>query len=143
MSVQHWSTFGIAVLGAVLGVMNTWLHWRKECVRLRVIGKSIINAPFPEAGNDRFKVEVVNLSAFPVVIEKMVFYRRRWWFFKKEVLSIENEQLPKTLGARKKFEWDYFQGMESADALKNAWKVGAKTEHGILKCTTIRPAKES
>lgn len=68
-------TFSIAVLGAVLGVINTWVGLSKERVKLSVIPKHAI----PVGGapeNLQFCIEVVNLSAFPVTISEIgVFYK--------------------------------------------------------------------
>ncbi|SRR6266566_1256735 len=35
--VREIITFAIAVLGAVLGVINLWLSWKRDCLRLKVI----------------------------------------------------------------------------------------------------------
>lgn len=62
------TTFAIAVLGAVLGVINTWDQLQKNKVRLRVVPKQVI----PLGGSDpriRFCIDVVNLSDFAVTID--------------------------------------------------------------------------
>ncbi|RLW62678.1 MAG: hypothetical protein B6D73_18285 [gamma proteobacterium symbiont of Stewartia floridana] len=68
-------TLAIAVLGAVLGVINTWVGLSKEKVKLIVTPKHAI----PVGGAPEhleFCVEVVNLSAFPVTVSEVgVFYR--------------------------------------------------------------------
>lgn len=68
MSVQSAVTFAIAVLGAVLGIINTWQALRRDRLRIRV---RPINA-ITEHGH-WFGVEVVNLSQFAVTIEEVGF----------------------------------------------------------------------
>lgn len=61
-------TFAIALLGAVLGLINTWQAIDKTRVKLRVTPKHAI----PVGGMDErlnFCIEVINLSAFAVTID--------------------------------------------------------------------------
>jgi hypothetical protein len=68
-------TFAIAVLGAVLGVINTLVGLSKERVKLVVTPKQAIPiGGAPE--NLQFCIEVVNLSSFPVTISEVgILYR--------------------------------------------------------------------
>jgi hypothetical protein len=63
-------TLGIALLGAFLGVVNTWQALKRDRVRLRVTPSHAIQIP---SGRDLFAIEVVNLSAFPVTIVEVGF----------------------------------------------------------------------
>lgn len=68
-------TLSIAVIGAVLGIINTWQAVDKSRLKLKVTPAHAI--PIGDV-NPRltFCVEVVNLSAFPVSIcDVGVFYR--------------------------------------------------------------------
>lgn len=67
-------TLAIAVLGAVLGVINTWNTLSNRRVRLRVRPLWSITA------TGRFvAIEVTNLSAFPVTVSDVgMLYRRPW-----------------------------------------------------------------
>jgi len=60
-------TLAIALLGAVLGVLNTWRAFSNDRVRLRVRGAYIMRTD----GVEGMSVEVVNLSVFPVTITAM------------------------------------------------------------------------
>lgn len=75
MDIFESITFTIAVLGAVLGIINTWVGLSKEGVKLVVTPKHAI----PVGGASEhleFCVEVVNLSAFPVTVSEVgIFYR--------------------------------------------------------------------
>lgn len=69
MSLIQGVTLAIAVLGAVLGVINTWHALDRTRVKLRVRPKHAI----PVGGFDprlTFCIEVTNLSAFAVTVEE-------------------------------------------------------------------------
>ena len=60
-------TFAIAVLGAALGIINTWHSLDRSRVKLKVIPAHAI--PFGNVDpNLNFCIEITNLSAFPLTI---------------------------------------------------------------------------
>jgi hypothetical protein len=61
-------TLSIAVLGAVLGLLNTWNGINDRRVRLRVVPKWSISPGF-----NGLAIEVVNLSAFPITVSEIGF----------------------------------------------------------------------
>lgn len=63
-------TLGVALLGAGLGVMNTWQAISANRVKLRVKPAFAIAIPH---GQSMFSIEVVNLSNFPVTISEVGF----------------------------------------------------------------------
>lgn len=69
-------TLAIAVLGAVLGLVNTWHTLDKNRVKLRVVPKQAI--PYGAADPRlTFCIEVTNLSSFPLTVEEIgVFFHR-------------------------------------------------------------------
>lgn len=75
MSLVQGVTLAIAVLGAVLGVINTWHALDRTRVKLRVRPKHAI----PVGSFDprlTFCIEITNLSSFAVTIEETgVLYR--------------------------------------------------------------------
>lgn len=64
-------TFGLALVGAVLGVINTWRNVNRDRlkVRVRFIHGFSINAPTMPARV--YGVEVTNLSTFPVTVSEV------------------------------------------------------------------------
>lgn len=75
MSIVQGITLTIAVLGAVLGLVNTWHALDRTRIKLRVRPKHAI----PVGGTDprlTFCIEVTNLSACAVTVEEVgVSYR--------------------------------------------------------------------
>ena len=70
MTIVNGVTLALALLGAVLGVINTWHALDKTRVKLRVRPKHAI----PLGAMDErltFCIEVTNLSAFAVTIEEV------------------------------------------------------------------------
>jgi len=66
LNVLQGITLGIALLGAALGVINTWVRLREDRVRLRVsAAHSILGGPFG-VSPWHLSIQVVNLSSFPV-----------------------------------------------------------------------------
>ena len=70
MDWQGAIVFGIAILGAVLGVLNTWQAMRRDRLRLRV---RPLNTVLLDAEGMGFAIEVTNLSMFAVTIEEIGF----------------------------------------------------------------------
>lgn len=75
MSITEAITFAIAVLGAVLGIINTWQALDKSRVKMRVRPKHAI--PVGRADPRlTFCIEITNLSAFAITVEETgVFYK--------------------------------------------------------------------
>lgn len=67
---KEWVTLGVALLGAALGIMNTWRAIAVGRVRLRVRPAHVISVP---QGKSLFSIEVVNLSTFAVTITEVGF----------------------------------------------------------------------
>lgn len=68
-SQPHWAVIVIAVIGAVLGCLNTWMVFQRDRVRLKVIPKSYVTT----AGAYGLCVDVVNLGALPVTVISVEF----------------------------------------------------------------------
>jgi hypothetical protein len=62
-------TLGLAVLGAGLGLLNTWSAVNQRRVRLRVKPVHVVTA----TGAPMFGIDVVNLSGFPVTVFEVGF----------------------------------------------------------------------
>ena len=94
MTWVQWLTLGIAVLGAVLGVINTWHQLTRNRVRLKVtpkvafmMGKEFVLATdrddglFQKMVGDRrparICIEVVNLGCVPVTISDVGFVLKK------------------------------------------------------------------
>jgi hypothetical protein len=70
MTVVGAVTLGIALLGAILGIINTCLQYDKRRVKLRVIPKIayLMLSRSDKLGAPQLCIEIINLSDFPVTI---------------------------------------------------------------------------
>lgn len=73
MDLQSSVTTGVALLGAALGVMNTWNTISQRRPRLRVRPAFAISWP---QGRHGFSIEVLNLSSFAVTVSEVGFMLR-------------------------------------------------------------------
>jgi len=67
-----WATFGIAVIGAALGVLNTWRDWQRTRPRLRV-GMHMANSLVGD-GPPFLTIDITNLSPFAVTVTHVGFF---------------------------------------------------------------------
>jgi hypothetical protein len=65
---KDWIVFGIAVVGAALGILNYWNAVSQRRVRLKV---RPVNAVPANGGPMMFAIEVLNLSTFPLTITEL------------------------------------------------------------------------
>jgi len=99
-------TLIIAIIGAGLGIINTWRSYSKDRVKIRVEARGSILADAYGQLQHRLCVEVVNLSFMPVTISQISFTLHG---DKKNVFSFFPEfydgkgGLPRTLEARNSF----------------------------------------
>lgn len=73
MTWTNWITLAVAVLGAGLGLFNTWQGWRDRTVRLRVIPKyaEAVDDNMQPMGIPCLSVDIQNLGAYPVTIDEV------------------------------------------------------------------------
>ena len=58
----------IAILAFSLSLYNAWVFWRHDQVRLKVIPQHYTPTGMFQTEHENFRIEVINLSEFPVVI---------------------------------------------------------------------------
>lgn len=136
MGIVEGITLSIAVLGAVLGVMNTWKALDSSRVKLRVRPKHAI--PFGEADPRlTFCIEITNLSAFAVTIaEAGVFYRNtdKRGAYSNPVL-IDGQPWPRRLEPRSSVTL-YGQPPFSSNPQHSLKCAYARTECGVIRTGT-------
>ena len=64
-------TLSIAVLGAVLGIMNTWRSIDRDRVKLKVVPKQATPMSQYGIGQSTLCIDVTNFSTFPIVITEV------------------------------------------------------------------------
>jgi hypothetical protein len=70
-------TLGIAVLGAALGIINTWHSLNQSKPRLRV--RFLNNYALPDVTLASYSIEVINLSSFPLTVREIGFSQSPFW----------------------------------------------------------------
>jgi len=70
IGVKDYITISIALIGAILGVLNFWLSYNQRRVRLIVRSGHSIGVP---DGSDLLHITVLNLSLFPVIVSEVGF----------------------------------------------------------------------
>lgn len=104
MSIMDSVTLGIAVLGATLGLINTWRSIERDRIKLMVMPKKAIPVGGAELvhPNINFCIEVINLSIIPLIISEVGFlYKgsdRRGVII--QPLSSDGSSIPRKLEAR-------------------------------------------
>ena len=128
--MTHWMeylTLLIAVLGAVLGIINTVHDMNRDRVRLRVRDRGWVNQ-----GGQGWAVEVVNLSAFEVTIDKVVIplpdHQELWL---EEILR----QLPHRLGPRTSASFRITAGTAQFNAVPDRGRFRVGTACGVTRET--------
>ncbi len=121
MTVMDAVTLSVALLGATLGLINTYVILAERRVRLRVVPMGLLpqDQDTPSLG-----VEVVNLSSFPVVIASCRFQSGRFWvkdfYYQKGIRTIDGEEFPVRIEPRNSIvlQSDYASLRKSPDASK-------------------------
>lgn len=138
MSVVEAITLAIAILGAVLGLINTWHAIDKKRVKIRVRPKYAI--PVGELDSRiTFCIEITNLSEFAITVDETgVFYKgtdARGAY--TQPILIDGKSWPRRLEPRSSVTV-YGQAPQSMSdhLLKCAY---ARTECGVT-CTGTSPA---
>ena len=137
-------TLSVAVLGAVLGIINTWAALDRNKVKLKVIpmtgsrqGNLLTTSINAGEGKTFIVIEVHNLSAFPVTISEVGFLyhgtRRRGAMLGYEV--VEGKRLPRRLDLHSSFSvFNYVEAIvESGVALGKIKCAYVKTDCDILR----------
>lgn len=99
MTVTEQVTFGIALIGAVLGLLNTWRSFDRDRLRLTISPRW---AYFPSA-EPRLCFEVINFSYIPVTVTTVGLRLRRphhGSFFAFIPTVINGERLPHRMEPR-------------------------------------------
>ena len=127
-------TFGIALLGAVLGLINTWCSYDRDRVKLKVIPKIAFPVgPIPDK-RPRLCIDVVNLSMFPVTVSQLGFLMHGTKDRLDLVIPIiiDGGKFPRRLESRSSFTAYFEPGVENGPRFKKVKIAYAETECGEL-----------
>lgn len=125
LSIKDGITLGIALLGAVLGIINLWRAFDRDRIRLKVVPQSYIHTN----GFAGLCVEVINLSYVPVTLKQVGFKVKHEERF---IQSIEYQmtdaaRLSHRLEPRAACTVFYPPGVEDAELFRHVTSAYART----------------
>ncbi len=124
-------TFSLAVLGSVLGVINTWKGFDKDRVKIRVSPKHAIPVGATDP-NIEFSIDVLNLSTFPITISEVgiLYHGTKERGVSVNPLLFDGSSFPRRLETRTSLT-AYFYGEALVNAKLRAKCAYAKTDCGV------------
>lgn len=125
-------TLSIALMGALLGLLNTWRSFAKDRPRLRVSVKGWLSS----CGDSGFCVEVANTGFVPVSVSQVgILLRRprgRVFLFAPYGLGVQD--FPHALGAGESMTVYAPPGTDENPALAHASRAFVRTAAGLTFC---------
>jgi len=131
-------TLGIALLGAVLGVINTCHQINKDRVRLRVVPKIMRLIQAGQVSGPQLCIEVINLSAFAVTISGVGFRARGHYLALVHPILLDEGAWPRRLEPRQSVTAFFNKDWRKDEDLRNARCAIATTECGVTRRGTVR-----
>jgi hypothetical protein len=129
-------TLGIALLGAVLGVINTMHALGRDRVRLKVSPVWGMYDYGSHLSETRLGISVVNLSGFPLTIDDVGFVRWRWKGKRVAVILPDlpdGKPWPRSLAPHDSATVWCPEGIENTSEMLEVRKAYAKTTSGIVR----------
>jgi len=124
MSEPNAITLGIAIVGATLGIINTWRSFDRDRIRLKIIPKW---AMF-RGGTQTLCIDIINLGYIPVTINQVGFrLRERNKVFIFMPMPMPGSELPKRLEPRTSFTVLAPLGTEQHESMRNVTVAFVKT----------------
>lgn len=141
-------TLAIAVLGAVLGFINTWMKMSENRIKASVRGRMIIPVGDGVVGVERLCIEVVNLGPVPFTVN-MVGAKIRTTA-KNKFIAIKNPmatgpaaKLPRRLEQREAVAAFANPGALTAERLQNIRYFCARTDCGVTIKGSVKALRNS
>jgi len=142
IAVITWLFYGLAMLGAVLGVYNLIVQLLRDRVRLKIVPEVHTNT-FPPIGPFReveeligLSIEVTNLSTFPVTITA-IGLRHGWRGsiieYSKSLDGKRSDEPPRHLAPRESMRIYFSAGIRRHPELR-----GVKSAFAMTACGSIR-----
>jgi hypothetical protein len=127
-------TLAIALLGAILGIINTFLSVDRTRVKIRVTPKMSIPVG-PADNRKRLAIEILNLSAFPVTISQVgiLFRGTKDRGDIVEPIISDGGSFPRRLDSRASFTARTNPEVILENNFADVYCVYAETDCGVLK----------
>lgn len=138
-------TFGIALVGMTLGILNTWRDFFRDRVRLRVIPMVSYSVGPGMEPKPRLVIKVVNLSTFAVTISTVGF-KKPGPKNRLAVIAVDSDGetliLPRRLEVRESFKAFAKPGIEEEEGFNRTKRAFAKTTCGVTRWGTTPVMKK-
>jgi hypothetical protein len=133
MTILEAITLSVALLGAILGVLNTWHAISRDQVNLRVVPRMAFGVGSVVDQRMRLCVEVVNLSAFAVTVDQVGFAIRDSSLVLAQLVPIllDGGPFPRRLESRTAFTVYFEPGMEKEASFGHVRCAFARTDCGV------------
>lgn len=131
MTLIQGITLGIAILGAFLGIINTWHAIDTRRVKLKVVPKL---AELQPSNKKSICVEVINLGGFPVTISDVGFFLRgsQSRIAIISPITFDDGGFPRRLEPHSSFTVHTSNLIEEPFALRRIRCAYAKTQCGVV-----------
>jgi len=132
MNVVQAITLAVALLGAVLGVLNSWHAISRDQVKLRVVPRMAFGVGPGVDPRSRLCIEVVNLSGFAVTVDQVGFAIRGSEVVLAPLVPIllDGGPFPRRLESRTAFTVFFEPGTEKEPGFGHVRCAVARTECG-------------
>jgi hypothetical protein len=135
MKASEVITLGIALVGAVLGIINTWQGYDRDRVKLRVALKvAYLFGPHGVSREPQLAIEVVNRSPFPLTISQLGLEQKdsKSTLALVDPITVDNTKLPRRLESRSAFTAYFSVAATDKAILHNLSRAYAKTDSGEI-----------
>ena len=134
-------TLAIALLGAVLGIINTWHQLNRDRVRLRVTPKVVNLISGGNISDSKLCIEVINLSTFVVTVYGVGFTSEKFDLLIIDPLLHDGGTWPRRLEPRQSVTAFLNEDWKQSKDIPLARKAFARTECGVTCYGSIKRIK--
>jgi hypothetical protein len=132
----------IALVGAVLGIMNTWHQLNRDRVRLRVVPKVVNLHSGGNISDSKLCIEVINLSTFAVTVCSVGFTSAKHDLVVIDPLLLYGGVWPRRLEPRECVTAFLNEDWKQSKDIPLAQKTFARTECGVTCYGSIKRIKK-
>lgn len=127
MNITEIITLSIACIGALLGIINTYVSLRKDKVRLKITPMWVTDLFHTEIG-----IKIINLSQFPIVIENVGFTLSTKQSLYIMEYFLASGSLPQEIKSRDNIQINILLGTIAQEEFRKVRKAFVNTADGSI-----------